>query len=336
MSLVSIITPCYNAEGFVGETIESVAAQTYPEIEHIVVDDCSSDGSWEVIRSYRDRVRALRLERNRGGSHARNRGAELARGQFLMFLDADDVITPGTVAALVEALRDHSRAVAACRWQRLVPRDGRWRLMAPEAPFPVAGDDHLRGWLGGIWVPPCAILWQREVYELVGRWDERITWNDDGDLMMRALAHGVQLVLSDHEGALYRAHGDSRVSLSTNYFTERPLRSQMWVLENLTAELQQLGKLPAYEEPIGVIYKKLAILCFQQNYPVIGRECLQRGEALIGGQVVCRTWMGRLLTRLVGVERKEQIANALARRGLMTAERNRFFNLRRVHDAAQC
>jgi glycosyltransferase involved in cell wall biosynthesis len=86
MNLVSIITPCYNAAPFVAETIESVVAQTYPRIEHIVIDDGSADGSWEVIERYASRVTALRLERNRGGSYARNRGAELARGEFLMLM----------------------------------------------------------------------------------------------------------------------------------------------------------------------------------------------------------------------------------------------------------
>jgi len=113
--LVSVVTACHNAEPFVAETIESVLAQTYRAVEQILVDDASTDGSWSVIERYTaahpDRVRALRLETNRGGCFARNRGAEQARGELLMFLDADDLISPDSVAALVEVVRDVPRAL---------------------------------------------------------------------------------------------------------------------------------------------------------------------------------------------------------------------------------
>src|SRR6478672_2527613 len=127
IGLVSIVTPCYNAAPFIAETITSVSAQTYPLIEHIVVDDGSRDESWSIISSFADRTTTVRLEKNRGGSHARNRGAELAQGEFLMFLDADDVLSPGVIAALVDALQNHSVAVAACHWRRLRQAiDGSW------------------------------------------------------------------------------------------------------------------------------------------------------------------------------------------------------------------
>src|SRR5690242_9351310 len=91
--LVSVITPCYNAAPFVLETLATVRAQTYGAVEHIVVDDASTDASWELVR-HAPGVRAYRLERNRGGAHARNVGVGHARGEYLMFLDADDLLAP--------------------------------------------------------------------------------------------------------------------------------------------------------------------------------------------------------------------------------------------------
>ena len=101
--LVSVVVPCYNAERFIGETLESVFTQTYPAIEVIVVDDASTDRSWDLVQRYEGRARLLRQERNRGGSAARNRGASEASGEFLMFLDADDRLSVDAVEHLVPA-----------------------------------------------------------------------------------------------------------------------------------------------------------------------------------------------------------------------------------------
>lgn len=93
LPLISIIIPCYNAERYVGEAIESALAQTYPNKEVIVMNDGSTDGSLEVIKSFGDRIR-WETGPNRGGSAARNRGIELARGELIQFLDADDLLHP--------------------------------------------------------------------------------------------------------------------------------------------------------------------------------------------------------------------------------------------------
>ncbi|HYW06286.1 MAG TPA: glycosyltransferase family 2 protein, partial [Longimicrobium sp.] len=128
--LVSVVMPCYNAEPFVAEAIRSVLTQTYPRMEILVVDDASTDGSWEVVlglvAEFPDRVRALRMERNRGGCNARNRGAETVAGDYLIFLDADDGLAPDTVAALVDLLRANPESVGACPWCHLERVDGEW------------------------------------------------------------------------------------------------------------------------------------------------------------------------------------------------------------------
>ena len=91
--LVSVIIPCYNAERFVGEAIESALDQTYPHKEIIVIDDGSTDRSMEVIRSFASRIR-WESGPSRGGCAARNRGLALARGELIQFLDADDLLYP--------------------------------------------------------------------------------------------------------------------------------------------------------------------------------------------------------------------------------------------------
>src|SRR5262245_50097394 len=101
--LVSIIIPCYNAERFLVETLESALTQSYPYTEIIVVDDGSSDGTRELIRAYADRVRAD-FGPNCGPCAARNRGTAVARGEFIQYLDADDLLAPDAIARRVVAL----------------------------------------------------------------------------------------------------------------------------------------------------------------------------------------------------------------------------------------
>ncbi|XJS10080.1 glycosyltransferase family 2 protein [Aerococcaceae bacterium WGS1372] len=91
--LVSIITPVYNAERFINETIESVLRQSYINWEMILVNDCSSDSSVDIIKQYtRDdsRIKLINLEENSGAAVARNTGIEQARGQYIAFIDSDD------------------------------------------------------------------------------------------------------------------------------------------------------------------------------------------------------------------------------------------------------
>ena len=101
---VSILIPCYNASATVERAVDSALAQTFPDIEVIVADDGSTDSSLEVLERYRGDARvAVHAEPHRGGNATRNRLLELARGEYLQFLDADDTLAPEKVAACLAA-----------------------------------------------------------------------------------------------------------------------------------------------------------------------------------------------------------------------------------------
>ncbi|MFS4492767.1 glycosyltransferase family 2 protein [Maribacter sp. 2308TA10-17] len=96
-ALVSIITPVFNSQKYISDTLESVVSQTYSNWEHILVDDCSSDASESIIKSYlaKDpRIKYHRLERNSGAGIARNKAISLAKGRYIAFLDSDDLWHP--------------------------------------------------------------------------------------------------------------------------------------------------------------------------------------------------------------------------------------------------
>jgi hypothetical protein len=328
--LVSIVTPCHNAEPFLAQTIESVLAQTHPAVEHVIIDDASSDGSWAVAQRYSEHVRAERLPDSRGASHARNRGAELARGEFLMFLDADDLLAPDALAALVETLRQHPEAIAHAPWRRLVGD----RQRAPEVTRPSSEPDAaLREWLEGrAWVPPCAVLWPRAVFEQSGGWNENFTVDDDGELMRRMLVRGVSLAAAGGGGALYRAHGPARVSLSQSAVTEDELRAQRKAVVDLVATgLEHQGRLSEFGPSLGTAYQHVALTALQEGHPALARECQALAASLGGRTDVSRTAVGRALARVIGLERKERLVQWLARRGIASAGRRTSMHRRELH-----
>ena len=333
--LVSVVVPCHNAAPFVAETLESILAQTHPAVEAVVVDDASTDGSWDVVQHfagrYPERIRGLRLETNRGGGFARNRGAELAAGAYLMFLDADDFITPGALAALVAAVRDLPGTLAAgdsCKLER--EGDGEWRSTGRNARLPPADpDDALRGWLAGTaWVPTCALLWRRDTYQATGGWDESLARNQDGDIAMRALLRGARIVRVPEVVGYYRLHGDARVSVSRNFVHADKLRSQLRVIDGIRGTLQAQNRLPAFARAVAADYASVALQAFQNQHWQLGREVLARARQLGLPPVQSATGLGRVLERVLGMEGKERLVQALARAGLSSSGRRTLAGLR--------
>lgn len=101
--LVTIVTPTFNQAQYVAETIESVLAQTYPNIEYIVLDDGSTDDTRKVLEAYRDRA-SIESQANMGQARTLNKGWAAARGKFLAYLSSDDILYPEAIAKLVAAL----------------------------------------------------------------------------------------------------------------------------------------------------------------------------------------------------------------------------------------
>ncbi|MCL9804093.1 glycosyltransferase [Flavobacterium amniphilum] len=107
--LVSIITPTYNSEKFIADTIQSVQKQTHTNWEMIIVDDCSSDKTVEVIQNMMEddhRIHLIQLTKNSGASRARNKGIEQVKGDFMTFLDADDIWFPDFIQNSIATIKE--------------------------------------------------------------------------------------------------------------------------------------------------------------------------------------------------------------------------------------
>ena len=121
-ALISVVMPCHNAAPYVDEAIASVLGQSYPQVELIVVDDGSTDGSTEILQrlAAENPERITLIYQNRGGPFAaRNRALAHANGNYIAFLDADDAWHPDALRLMHDALETDPADVAYCGWQKI-------------------------------------------------------------------------------------------------------------------------------------------------------------------------------------------------------------------------
>jgi glycosyltransferase involved in cell wall biosynthesis len=192
--LVSIIMPVYNAEPFLRETLDSIYAQTYEPLEVIAVDDGSTDSSVTILRSYPD-VRIVQQE-NQGPSAARNRAIEHARGEFIAYVDADDVVPPDKLSIQVGYLLEHPEVAATL---------GRQEWMNPP---PGLARDVVWGDLDG--VPIVSMVVRRRVLQDVGEVDE--DKGGDLDFLVRLRERGLVFVVVPEIVLHRRYHGGNLVA----------------------------------------------------------------------------------------------------------------------------
>jgi glycosyltransferase involved in cell wall biosynthesis len=177
---VSCIIAVYNGEAYLHEAIDSVLAQTYPNVEIIVVDDGSTDGTGEVMARYGDRIRTLHQD-NRGVSVARNRGVALATGALLSFLDADDQLDACKVARQVAAFAadpqlDYCDCHSAYFWSPEISEEARQRDFRHGQPFwRTTPPRHISTW-----------LFRRELWLRVGEFSPAMRYSEDTDWLSRA------------------------------------------------------------------------------------------------------------------------------------------------------
>jgi glycosyltransferase involved in cell wall biosynthesis len=193
--LVSVVIPAFNAERFLGETIESVLAQDYEPIEIVVVDDGSTDGTSEVAGSYG--VRCLRTQ-NGGQAAARNAGVAAARGELVAFVDADDLWEPGKLSRQVGHLIAHPElGYLMSRMQRTLMPGAPWPPGTPREWFSTPQPGTLSS----------AGLVRRSVLEAVGEFDSGYRHGCDTDWTVRATDAGVRWEMLPDVEVQYRIHG---------------------------------------------------------------------------------------------------------------------------------
>ena len=213
--LVSILIPAYNAGNWIAETLRSAVGQTWPEKEIIVVDDGSSDATARIACQFeRQGVRVV-SKQNEGAAATRNYAFQLSKGDYIQWLDADDLLSPDKIALQVEAAETigDSRVLLSSGWDSFFYRHYRTRFV----PTALWADLTPTEWLQrkmsmNLHMQTATWLVSRELTEAAGPWNTQLLGDDDGEYFCRVLlaSHGVRFVPGGR--VYYRASGASSLS----------------------------------------------------------------------------------------------------------------------------
>lgn len=212
--LISVIVPVYNAERWLSATLDSILAQTWPRVEVIVVDDGSTDSSFQLANSYARHSIALHRKENGGPCSARNLGLAKAQGDYIQFLDSDDVLHPDKLRLQLMAIANGpSRCAATCRYAMF--RDDiddaifyQDKLWATQAPI----DWLINAWSNQCAMPTLAWLCSRQAVDAAGIWNSDIALNNDGEFFARLILHCEEVNFVPDSIAFYRVGNPDSVS----------------------------------------------------------------------------------------------------------------------------
>jgi glycosyltransferase involved in cell wall biosynthesis len=212
MSLVSILIPAYNADRWISATIDSALNQTWNNKEIIIVDDGSTDNTLQIARQFESKLVKVVTQENSGAASTRNKAFEFAQGDYIQWLDADDLLAPDKIYLQMQQreVDDNELMLFTAAWARFYFRPERARFH----PDPLWRDLQPLEWLvskfeKGVWMNPITWLVSRKLSELAGPWDERLSLDDDGEYVCRLVAHSAGVRFVSEAKCFYRTNTDS-------------------------------------------------------------------------------------------------------------------------------
>jgi glycosyltransferase involved in cell wall biosynthesis len=207
--LVSVIIPAYNSEKYIAETLRSVIAQSYKNLEIIVVDDASTDNTLQVVESMdiTRPIAVIKKEKNSGAAASRNLGYKYSKGSLIKCLDADDFIDSEMITNQVALVVDENNIISA-QWGRFVNDDINTFKLSPETCWQTMPSND---WVCASWrnanamTNPGIFLIPRKIIEKAGLWDETLSLLDDTEYFMKTILATDKVIFSSNSTLYYRS-----------------------------------------------------------------------------------------------------------------------------------
>ncbi len=286
MPLVSVIIPAYNAEKTIRETIESVLNQTLQDFEIIVINDGSQDATLEIVSSIQDSRLQVFSYPNAKQAASRNRGFAHSSGEYIAFLDADDLWIPTKLEAQLKALQDNPEAAVAYSWSHCIDEKGKFLREASHST--TSGDVYAKLLLCDFLDNGSNPLIRREALIEVGGFDESLPPAEDWDMWIR-LAASYHFVAVPYPHILYR---QSPNSCSANLLRMASACERVIELafERAPDSLQHLKR-----HSLANLYKYLVYRCFEW-FPTLRRGGLVAAKFLWGAVSNDPSLLGKRVT----------------------------------------
>lgn len=223
--LISIIIPSFNRGDMIRETLDSVVIQTYPNWECIIIDDRSTDETGTVLKEYSSRddrfiVLTKPQEFEQGTSISKNIGLQIARGEFIQFLDSDDILAENKLEKQIQILKSQNKkAIAVCITTNFTVLNDKVVLDFGRKDYRNFNNTkeyfELIGEIGGYYAPESFLI-SKYLIDLSGHWNENLTLNDDGEFFFRIIHNSNKIIFSNDTYIRHRQKtGDNLSTLNS-------------------------------------------------------------------------------------------------------------------------
>ncbi|BAO76192.1 glycosyltransferase family 2 protein [Winogradskyella sp. PG-2] len=297
MNKVSVIIPLYNAMPFFKETIDSVLRQTQDNLELIVIDDGSTDGALEHLEALNLPNLIITSNKGKGACAARNYGFQLSSGDYIQYLDADDLLSETKIETQVNLLKNNPKSIAVCSTKHFYNTIDNGKIT--DRPFLESTNNpkelllNLFGADGKTqnMVQTSAWLTPRTLIEEAGPWDERLKKDQDGEFFCRVVTKAENVLYSPTVLNYYRKHvGGSNIASQKKRIH---LESQLKALNSKAKQFSGLEKTQAYNNAMALQYKVLAINAYPK-FKDFAKVCLNRSSEY-GGSKYLPVLGGRII-----------------------------------------
>ncbi|HEU6449236.1 MAG TPA: glycosyltransferase [Verrucomicrobiae bacterium] len=281
--LVSILIPAYNAERWIDQAIQSAIAQTWPHKEIIVVDDGSSDRTLCIADEFSKHGVNVLFQPHQSASTARNRAFSACKGDYIQWLDADDVLAPDKISRQMEFAEHcgNKRLLLSSEWGRFHFRTSRAQFIPNALWDDLSPVEWLVRKLGrNIWMQPGTWLVSRELTEAAGPWDERLSFDDDGEYFCRVLLESDGVKFIRDARVFYRATGPTSLSVPDD--TNKKMESG-WLSIRLHIQYLRWLEDSRRTREACLTYLQTWLPMFYPHRPDIIRE-VQRLAEILGGK----------------------------------------------------
>jgi len=276
--LVSIIIPSYNAGKFIRDTLDSVKQQSYRKTELFVIDDGSKDDTVAIARSFESANIHVIEQKNSGACVARNRGLSLSHGQYIQFLDADDLLSHDKIEQQVEVLEQNPGYLAISPTVHFMNGEDYLHMKPREESYWIHDTDdpvdflvRLYGGDGERWmVQTSAWLTPKSIADTIGPWDERLLLDQDGEYFARAVLASKGIRTTGGMNYYRRFTLGGNISAKANKIEN--LQSALLALQLKAGYLGTHTRSDRYQQAMATLYQEIAINAYPQ-FPELVATC---------------------------------------------------------------